>query len=174
VSTLIIFAALSTLKHPRVGIIGFIRIALVYKSVIGKNIQVLEAHLYSSQLTANIDNLHPLGLWVAIQSLISVFCCCVPTYRPFIKQLKLPKSVTSRYASFLERQRGSSKSKSSKPSQLSHSYRKPDSSKDDRFDMSNLGQEDRVLTRVEAGSVKDTNGSYPLEAINVHSTVEMV
>ena len=172
-STLIIFAALSTLKHPRVGIIGFIRIALVYKSVVCKNIQVMEAHLYSSQLTANIANLHPLGLWVAIQTLISVFCCCVPTYRPFIKQLKLPKSVTSRYASFLERQRGSSKSRSSKPSQLSHSYRNPDS-KDDGFDMSNLGQEDRILTRVEGGSVKDTNGSYPLEAINVHSTVEMV
>jgi len=136
-----------------VGIVGFIRIALVYKSV--------------------ESNLHKLGLWVGIQSLMAVFCCCVPTYRPFLKQFKLPKSITSRYASMLERRTRSSKSRSNKFSQLSDPDPLPNS-KGDGHSFSNLGQEERVLTRVEVGSMKDINRGYPMKTVNVESTVEMV
>ncbi|KUJ10158.1 uncharacterized protein LY89DRAFT_787787 [Mollisia scopiformis] len=136
-----------------VGIIGFIRIALVYKSV--------------------QSNLHELGLWVGIQTVMAVFCCCVPTYRPFIKGMKLPKSITSRYASMLGQRTGSSKTRSNKSSQNSDPYSKPHLT-DGSYDLGNLGHEESVLTRVEVGSMKDNHSSYPMKTVNVESTVEMV
>ena len=113
-----------------------------------------------------------LGMWVAIQQAMGIFCCCFPTYRPFLKHLKLPDSISSRYASFLARTRPST-NKSDKTSEFSNAY-KAQYRTDGSYDLGNLGHEESVLTRVEASSNTHSNTGYPLKTVNVERTVEMV
>jgi len=113
----------------------------------------------SQMLIIALANLTSLGIWVGIQQAMGIFCCCFPTYRPFLKHLKLPDSITSRYASLLGRTR--------------HSTNKSQYRTDNSYDLGNLGHEESVLTRVEASSNTHKAG-YPVKTVNVERTVEMV
>jgi len=129
-----------------VGIIGFIRIAILYNP-------------------GNF-NKSATGIWVDIQLVMAIVCCCFPTYRPLLKYMSVFESIKSRYRSY-------AKSRSIRPSNNGNH-----DSISNRYYLKDVGQEGRVLTRIEGNVSRDNQAhegkDYSQKVVDIQRTVEMV
>ncbi|KAH8652664.1 hypothetical protein BGZ60DRAFT_387648, partial [Tricladium varicosporioides] len=131
-----------------VGVIGFIRIGIIYSP-----------SSYSERVN---------GFWVTVQLAMAVLCCCIPTYRPLLKQIKVPDSLRSRLGN-----RSRSTNTGSNKSTLAEGSHKYNRQQDGLGD---FGWDGDALTKVGANTYGDGNRGkvYPLKSIRVESTVEIV
>lgn len=98
------------LTKSSVGVIGFIRVALVYKP----NTSIFHPLQFSPSADLPEVNLSLLGHWLQIQLSIAVVCACLPTYGPLLPSKTFfstnVKGWYSSLTSFLGRRQRSSAS----------------------------------------------------------------
>ena len=106
------------------------------------------------------------GMWVEIQLVMAIVCCCVPTYKPLLKHMNVFESFKSRYRSY-------TKSRSTHASNDGNH-----DSISNRYYLKDVGQEGRVLTQIEGNTSRDNQAhegrDYSQKVIDVQRTVEMV
>lgn len=140
-----------------VGVIGFIRIAIIYVSP---------------------SNLSDLGHWVFIQLAFGVICCCLPTYRPLLPKENFLASFKSRYLSFLAKRYTPAASRSGNIG-FSDSYATKKGMRFNGYDnIKDRGVQVQILARASTESIEGdryiAGMDFPIDSINVRSTVDVV
>ncbi|KAM0799997.1 hypothetical protein BDR22DRAFT_889961 [Usnea florida] len=142
-----------------VGIIGFLRIAITYRP-------------------ASVS-LYETDVWLCIQLGFSVICCCLPTFGPILSKDSLLIPARNFYSKLISRIRVSASSRESAEQRLDSQKRLGLKSQFHRFDNASDGGADEIALTRAAGRFEPTElhvagRDFPMNAISVKSTVEMV
>lgn len=78
-----------------VGVIGFIRIAVVYNPH-GSTTSSFRLWILAKM---QIVSFPTIAYWVSIQLSFAVICSCLPTYRPFLSHLSFPSTAIKQWYS---------------------------------------------------------------------------
>ena len=157
-----------------VGVIGFIRIAIIYVSPCIAALLSIFSWL-TNMVTANLSD---LGHWVFIQLAFGVICCCLPTYRPLLPKENFLASFKSRYLSFLAKRYTPAASRSGNIG-FSDSYATKKGMRFKGYDnIKDRGVQVQILARASTESIEGdryiAGMDFPIDSINVRSTVDVV
>ncbi len=157
------------------GLIGFLRIAITYRPASGEH-----GPTFSQQSSEyQVVSLYETDIWLCIQLGFSVICCCLPTFGPILSKdspLIVARGLYSKLASKIRvSARSRQRSEQGPDSQTRLGLR----SQFHRFDNADDGGADEIALTHAAGGFEPTEQhvagrDFPMNAISVKSTVEMV